>query len=369
MLNMPVGEIKKKIQAQKGLSMDEIDARVAEKMKQLAGLISEEGAHHIVANELGVQLIPEAGNRKIADLLPGMRDVNQDVRVVQVYELRTFQSKFSEGEGKVCSFLAGDESGVIRVTAWGALAESVLKLKPQDVVSLKNGYIKDNNGRAELHLNEKSEIVVNPDGVTVGGAPQRSEEGQSQEYVRRKISELTRGDFRVELLGTVVQVYDPRFFERKDGGNGAVVNIMIDDGTGNIRVGCFDDHAAKALGLDLPKLLSRSDDQFEEEKTALLGAIVKVRGRAKLNTVYNSIELTADELDTEPDASAELGASQAVPAAKEAPAKVAATKAEQLEADKDAVPANASVKPAKGADDAVSLDELEDLDLDDLDED
>jgi ssDNA-binding replication factor A large subunit len=360
MLNMPVEEVKRKIREQAGLSQDEVNKRVQEKMKQLAGLISEEGACHIVANELNIALVPKAEDRLAADLLPGMRDVKQDLRVVQVYELRTFQSKFSEGEGKVASFLGGDESGVIRVTGWGERADEVAKLSPGDIVRVKNAYVKDNQGRAELHLNNNSSLAKSPEGVTVS-APQRQEEG---EYARRKISELTRGDFRVELLGTVVQVYDPRFFERSDGAKGAVVNVLLDDGTGSVRVGCFDENAAKALGLSLKELLSKEGATLDEEKNALLGAIVLVRGRAKLNTVYNSIELTADELDSSPDAKAELERMGL-----EAPAERPVAEAPKTEGEVVEEPAEKTVESEAVEEDApVDLDDLEDLDLEDLDE-
>ncbi len=349
MLNMPVGDVKKKIQEQAGLTQEQIEERIQEKMRQLAGLISEEGACHIIANELNVQLVPAPKDRTVKDLLPGMRDVQQDLRVIQVYELRTFKSKFSDGEGKVASFLGGDPTGVIRVTCWGDLADKAASLKPQQVVRVKNGYVKDNNGRAELHLNDKSTLEADPKGVTVETAGRR----ENAEYARRRVNELSQGDFRVELLGTVVQVYDPRFFTRKDGTDGAVVNVLLDDGTGNVRIGCFDAQAATALGLELEKLLERKEGSFDEEKTALLGNIVKVRGRAKLNTVYNSIELTADSLETAPDAAEELErlGVQDAPKERDSEPEDIVTVEEDVEVEED----------------AVSLDDLEDIDLDDLD--
>jgi len=352
MLHMPLEDMKKKIQEQTELSLQEINTKISDKMKQLAGLISEEGACHIIANELSVQLIPAASERKVSDLLPGMRDIKQNLRVVQVYEMRTFQSKFSEGEGKVASFLGGDESGVIRATAWGAHADTAAKLKPGDIVLITNAYVKENNGRSELHLNDKSELTVNPEGVTVatsGKAP----EAVSSEYVEKKISELARGDYRVELTGTVVQAYDPRVFDRKDGGQGVVANILIDDGTGNIRCALWDDNAAKGFNTTLQALIANRDGSFEEEKNNLLGRIVRMQGRVKLNETYNNMEMSVDslEVDAKPKG-VEAPIAAKAPSESSAPAK---TRAPEQDA------------PApKGASDAISLDELEDLDFDNL---
>ncbi len=348
MLNMPPDEIKKKIHEQTGLSLEDVHAKVEEKMKQLSGLISEEGACHIIANELSVQLVPKPSERRVQDLLPGMRDVNQDLRVIQIYELRTFQSKYSEGEGKVCSFLGGDETGVIRVTAWGDHAQTASTLKPQDIVSVKNGYVKENNGRSELHLNDKSELAVNPEGVEVQAG--RGEQN-SEEYVEKKISELAQGDYRVELTGTVVQAYDPRVFERKDGGQGVVANILIDDGSDNIRCALWDDNAAKGLGTPLEQLIANKDGSFQEERDNLLGRIVRVRGRVKLNTTYNSMEMSVDELEV--DVAPKDAASK--PTQPSAPAETEAAK-----------PPKEAAAEQPAADDAISLDELDDLDLDNI---
>lgn len=362
MLNLPVDEIKKKIQEQSDLSLQDIDKRVEEKMKQLSGLISEEGALHIIANELEVKMMPEKGERKIKDLLPGMRDVEQAMRVVQPYEMRTFESKFGDGEGKVYSFLAGDESGVIRVTCWGPRAEESKDLKKADIVKITNAYVKENNGRSELHLNNNSTININPDGVSVAEAPDRP----SGEYERRAINELSKGDYRVELVGTVVQAYDPRYFSRKDSDDeGVVANILIDDGTSNVRIGCFDEVVYALFDMDKEAVFANKDGDWEEAKTNLLGEIVKVKGRAKLNTVYNNIEVTADEIDMNPDAEKELEHAK-----KQAP-KESEEQEEPAEQPKEEKkqPAEEKKKPTEEENEPIDIDDLDDLDFSDLEDD
>ena len=378
MLNLPPDEIKKKIQEQSELSLQDIEQRVEEKMKQLSGLISEEGALHIIANELEVQMVPEKEDRRIKDLLPGMRDIEQAMRVVQTYELRTFESKFGDGEGKVFSFLAGDESGVIRVTCWGPRAEEANKLEKDDIVKVANGYIKENNGRSELHLNNNSTIEKNPEGVEVAQAPDRP----SGEYERKAINELSKGDYRVELVGTIVQAYDPRFFNRKDSDEeGVVTNVLIDDGTANVRVGCFDEVVFKIFDMNKDEVFANKDGSWEEAKTNVLGEIIKVQGRAKLNTVYNTVEVTADSIDMSPDAANELKQAQKstdkeAPAQNQSPAKKESE--DSQEPKKQAQPEQqeekttekkpAAKKKQSGDEEPLSIDDLDDLDFDDLDE-
>ena len=74
MIKIPYEKIIEKIKEQAKISDSEIESKIKEKTDQLAGLISKEGAAHIIANELGVKLFEE-GNLKIKDILPGMRSV------------------------------------------------------------------------------------------------------------------------------------------------------------------------------------------------------------------------------------------------------------------------------------------------------
>ena len=50
---------------EKGLQEQEIETKITEKLEQLNGLISKEGAAHLIANELGVKLFEDVGEIKI----------------------------------------------------------------------------------------------------------------------------------------------------------------------------------------------------------------------------------------------------------------------------------------------------------------
>ncbi|PIN70837.1 replication factor A, partial [Candidatus Woesearchaeota archaeon CG11_big_fil_rev_8_21_14_0_20_57_5] len=58
------------------INQKELDQKVKEKIEKLSGLISKEGAVHIVANELGIRLAPAAlasTQLKIANIQQGLR--------------------------------------------------------------------------------------------------------------------------------------------------------------------------------------------------------------------------------------------------------------------------------------------------------
>ena len=205
MINLPYDEILKLIKDKTGMSQDDINSKVNDKLNQLSGLISREGAAHIIANELNVELLPKDGEPlKIKNIPAGMRNLKTQGKVQQIYEVREFNS--SRGPGKVASFLLGDESGVIRIVLWNDQIDVLEKIKQGDVVTIENAYSRDNNGRKEIHLNDGSKVNVNPEGVKVDAV-------KREEAPRKKISDLSAEDNNVEVMGTIVQVFDIRFFE------------------------------------------------------------------------------------------------------------------------------------------------------------
>jgi replication factor A1 len=116
-----VGLIKEK----SGVSEDEINRRVKEKISQLSDLVSKEGAAHIVANQMGISLMNLPKKLKINEIKEGMRNVEVVGKVTKVFDVREFT--VGEREGKVGSLFIGDETGTIRVTLWGVMADNVKK--------------------------------------------------------------------------------------------------------------------------------------------------------------------------------------------------------------------------------------------------
>jgi replication factor A1 len=295
MITIPYDKVKARIKEQTGLSEKDIDQKVHDKLTSLAGLISQDGAIHIVANELGVKLTPDRTNLKVKDMLAGMRNISLNLRVLKKYELREFNK---DGRvGKVAGFLAGDDSGVVRITLWNEQTDQFPAIEEGQTIQVKEGSVKENQGRLELHLGTGSQIIINPPGVVVtvnGPTEQRN-------YTMKKIGELSQSDEFVDILGTVVQVFDPRSFQKKTGGEGVVVNMVIDDGTGTLRCSFWDEDARKLLGdaLSRPELLG-------DAKLELLGQIVKVQGRCKLNPAYNNVELTVNKFVQNPDPQGEM---------------------------------------------------------------
>lgn len=312
MIKMPYEQLLEKLVSGSGLSRADVEKKIKEKMDKLSGLISKEGAAQIVANELSIKLY-ETGRVKVKDVLPGMRSVETAGKVVQIYEVRNFVT--NGREGKVGSFLMGDESGSVRVVLWGDQADQIAKLSAGSIVKIKDAYVRENmNGRKELHLNANSNFIINPQGIEV-------QEVKKQEAIRKRISELTETDLNVDIVGTIVQVFEPRFFEvcpecskRARGRDGVyvcdthgsvqpryshVMNVFLDDGMDNIRAVLFREQALKLTDKTEEQFLAYKDipENFDEIKNELLGTIVKLTGKVSKNDMFQRIEFVARDVE------------------------------------------------------------------------
>ncbi len=136
MIKMEFSQIVNTIKEHSNLGEEEINGKIKQKMDSLSGLISKEGAAHIVANELGIKIFQTTGKLKIKDMLSGVRNIETAGKVLNVSEVREFQT--GERHGKVGNFLMGDETGVIRVVLWQDQADKLLRLKPNDIVRIKD---------------------------------------------------------------------------------------------------------------------------------------------------------------------------------------------------------------------------------------
>ena len=144
MIKIPYEEIILKINEKTQMQASEIEERVERKLKQLSGLISKEGAAHIVANELGVKIFEQlSGKLQVKNIIKGMRDVETIGKVVQVYEIREFTTE--NRAGKVASMIIGDETATIRVVMWGAQADISANLGQGTIVKIIGGYLLEKN--------------------------------------------------------------------------------------------------------------------------------------------------------------------------------------------------------------------------------
>jgi replication factor A1 len=307
---MPLPDILARIKEKTGLNEEALMAKIEAKCASLAGLISKEGAAHIIANELGIKLFEGSG--KIKDLLPGMRNAELLGRITQIYEIRDFQ-RADGSAGKVGSFMLGDDTSIVRIVCWGNQAEILKQLSVGMPVKITGGMVRENQrGYKEVHLNESSRVIPNP--------KETVPEVKSTKAQRKTLKELQESDEQVEVMGTIVQVFDPKFFEvcpqcgarlKEVEGQWVcdehsaimpdysyLVNVFLDDGTENMRVVLFRNQAERLLAKTKEQMIAYrvNPETFEPLKTELLGEQFRFIGRAKKNTFFDRIEFIANQV-------------------------------------------------------------------------
>jgi len=238
-----------------------------------------------------------------------MRRVEVAGKVLQISNVREFETPDGR-QGKVGSLLIGDETDVIRVVLWGSIAEKLNELSEGDTVKIENGYVRERNNRKEIHLTEKGNLIVNPSDIEIT-------EVKLPQVEQKKIIDLKEGDLNVEITGTIIQVFDPTFYEIcpvcgkriKNEGEGFkcnkhgtfqepslayVLNIFVDDGSDIIRCVLFRENAQSLVGEDI---LNYKESPFEDVKLKLIGTQVKLRGRVVKNLLFDRLELVANEVE------------------------------------------------------------------------
>ncbi|MDD5650561.1 MAG: DUF2240 family protein [Candidatus Nanoarchaeia archaeon] len=317
MYNLSYEQIIDIILSNSSISKEEVENKINKKLKELSDLISREGAAHIIANELGVKLVSVPTTLKIEDVLPGMRLVTITAKVINIYETREFTRNGKKS--KVASLLIGDETGTTRLVLWDETQiSSLVHLKEGDIIKVKGAYCKENNGFKELHSGNNSQLLINPEGEFIGNVLVK------QQLMRKKISELSEND-NVEILGTVVQLFEPRFYDvcpecgkriKLIDGNfrcekhnivtpkyAPLINFFFDDSSANIRVVAFRDQALHLVEKTEQELQEIKDSQqkFDALKSEVLGKQLLIKGRVTRNEMFNRLEFVANNIqDVDP---------------------------------------------------------------------
>lgn len=312
MFKISYDEIVNKIK-ETGIGEEEIEKKVEEKLKQLSNLVSREGAAHIVANELGIKLyeLIKKEESKINELKVGIRVGQIKVKIMQFYGVRTYQK--GNRQGRLCTALVGDETGVTRLVIWDDNLINLLEkgeIVEGDSVKLINPYARENNANLEVHLGGQGNLEKLKEDIAVSPtATLKRETGI------KPIKDLKDGDW-TKIRGTIVQLFEPRFYDacpecnkkltllqgqhlcnehgKVEAKQAIILNGFIDDSTENIRFVLFGQQAEKLLKENNKEILQT---KFDEIRTNILGKYVEIEGRTRTNEMFQRNEFTGNSIE------------------------------------------------------------------------
>ncbi|MCA9487414.1 MAG: hypothetical protein KC516_00455 [Nanoarchaeota archaeon] len=284
-----------RVSRQSGVSEEELERRVEAKRSKLSGLISKEGALQVIAAELGISFDNE--KLKIKELLPGMRKVNTVGKVITIYPIRTYKTK-SGDEGKVANMIIADDTSNVKVVLWDTNHIDLIEkgeVGEKTVIEIISGSMRD----GEIHMGSFSELKKSSDILN---------NVVTEKTVKEKpLSEILFGE-SIKVRAFVVQSFLPRFFEvNPDTGKKltdeeratgkiaekrALINVVIDDGTENIRAVLFHENLKK-LGFET---IEDNPTLMEQQRENILGKEMVFVGNVRRNSYFGNNELVIEDV-------------------------------------------------------------------------
>jgi len=269
------------------VSIEEFREAVESKVEQMGGLADEETAAMLIAHE-----VDDGEVNGVADIEPEMDEVKFLAKVTSVGEVRTFERDDAaaddddQPEGRVVNVEVADETDSVRISLWDEQAEAAAdELSVGDVLRIK-GRPKDGYNGVEVSVDQ---VEVDED-----------EDIDVQVQDEYDVADLSLGISDVNLVGEVLSTEAVRTFDRDDGSEGQVSNLVLGDETGRVRVTLWDDQAETALELDAGEVVEVVDGYVRERDGSLE---LHVGDRGAVDPVDAEV---AFEPDAEPIDSLEL---------------------------------------------------------------
>jgi ssDNA-binding replication factor A large subunit len=252
---------------------------------------------------------------KISEISSGMNSVTLIGRIVRKFPIKEFET--NNKKGKLCSFQLGDDSAVIRTTAWNEKAEAADSFNEGDAVIISNAYTKEGRFGPELHLGYTAEIQK-----TTETLPSLREIAK-ETAIEKKINQLIDGESATihasiqkvlsgNLAYTVCEKCGKKATKTENGllcdtcgetkgKRNAIVSALISDDTAEIQLTAFGEHALFVIGMTQADLEKSLDEKSTESiidtiNTNQNGKEIIVYGYSRPNKFSGTNEFVAKEI-------------------------------------------------------------------------
>jgi len=311
---MSLEEILVELERSTGLSKEELMKKVEQKKSEFSDLVSLDGAAHLVANELGLDLLEKRRHKlEIKNVVSGMRNVNLIGRIFNITPSIEFERQ-DGSRGKVVNIFVGDDTGFVRIPLWNDQVDHVEKgdFKLGDSLQVANGMAKEGiYGGVEITIG-KYGLINRIECEDLPTLEYLRKKYLSTNLERKPIKDLVPG--KTEILGTIVNIFEGKmFFEicptctntlnRNDQksicpqhgevepAHALLITAIMDDGTATIRAVFFREQAEKTLGISAKDLEEVEEGKrYGLVKEKLLGKELQLTGRVKKNKITDIIE-------------------------------------------------------------------------------
>ncbi|WP_414469906.1 OB-fold nucleic acid binding domain-containing protein [Methanobacterium sp. ACI-7] len=180
--------------------------------------------------------------------------------------------------GAVKSIVISDDTGSIKVTLWNDDTE--LDINKGDILKITGGNIEfDDYADTGYRLNTgwSSKITINPE-EDAGLKNVLEEHKKDLEPIKiEDLHKIEDEGEEVDIIGRIMELYDPNEFQRSDGSVGVVRSVKIADETGTVRASFWDEKAEMELNRgDLVKI-ENAKTRFRDDSVELnIGKTVRI---------------------------------------------------------------------------------------------
>jgi len=265
------------------LTADQVRKLIEEKKNEGRGLLSDEGAARLVAEELLIQTRgTELGRMHVKNLVSGLNDVTLSGRVLLAWPAQQFQRRDGT-TGRVMRIVLVDRSGKARCALWDRhvdVAERAGNLQGR-MLRIGHAYTRQGlTGEAEVHAGDRSSVEFDPSGLQMSEFPEFKE-------LFTRISDLGKQDNSINVVG--IAQTDPRTYKfERDERSGSVLRSSLADESGAIPLVAWNERA----------------DELQELKTGdilqIINCRTKINNNGKLELHVES-RSQVTKLDSPPD--------------------------------------------------------------------
>ncbi len=259
------------------LTREEVLALIEQKKKEGRGLLSDEGAARLVAEELLIRTRgKELGRMHVRDLVSGLNDVTISGRVLLAWPPQEFQRRDGT-PGRVMNLLLVDRTGRVRCALWDRHADTASKSGNVQgkIVRIGHAYTRQGfAGDVEVNAGDRSSIEFDPPDIPHLDFPEFEE-------LFMPVGKITIEISQVNAVG-IVQA-DPRHYAfTKEGRQGSVLRTVIADESGNIPVVAWNERAEELRGIKKMDILQIVNARTRLDTNARPELHVETRSQAAI---------------------------------------------------------------------------------------
>ena len=232
------------------LSQDQVLALIEEKKREGRGLLSDEGAARLVAEELLIQTRgTDLSRMQVKDLVSGLNDVTISGRVLLTWPPQEFQRKDGT-PGRVMRLILVDKSERVRCAIWDRHVDVLSRAGDLQGRVLRIGHAYTRQGLAgdtEVHAGDRSSIQIDPEDMPKSDLPEFGE-------LFTPLGKLTAGANQINAIGVVQS--EPRHYSfAKEERTGSVLRTFVADDSGAIPFVAWNERAEELRELKAGDIL------------------------------------------------------------------------------------------------------------------